>query len=274
MNKDFTKQTSKYSLLGSQSYSTRKMHRFRLAKICLVIATFIISFSAFVYYSEIKWQWLSQHFPSVSELSTWIKTPYHAFQNKASHKKENKVKSSTHKVVADNQIHFEFYNTLPNMQMTPALSENENEKINLSKKIIKANLSDQNDDLLLSIKKSKDNIQTVKLNQAQQKKPAKTKTLTTQVFSDPETLAQELSQHIKKLYIVQLGIFKTKESAARFSKTLSRKGFETKIIPSILSGKKVFRVQLGPYDKSQAVMMQKRLQKRSLAGLIRYAPIN
>ncbi len=135
------------------------------------------------------------------------------------------------------EIHFEFYTTLPKMQV----------------KLSDLNTTDE--------RSSAPKIQQASILPA----PAASAVISA---SDIE---KELSAQLTPpSYVVQLGIFSSKNAAAKYRASLSTAGFEASVVKSAAAGSTIYRVQLGPFkNQNQARMAQKELQRKGLNGIMR-----
>src|SRR4029078_10203951 len=62
-------------------------------------------------------------------------------------------------------------------------------------------------------------------------------------------------------YILQMGVFKNAAGAERLRASLAKSGFSVKVGKTVLAGKEVYSVQIGPFiNKNQAVLAQRQLQ--------------
>lgn len=164
-----------------------------------------------------------------SQMENWMKDHFQYFHKKlsADKKPKNAVKP-VHKEELAEQIHFEFYTALPNMQM----------------KVPDAVIATQKPP---AAKLSTKNIVVVKADELEQE------------------LKNHLQT---KNYILQLGIFEKKDLANQFRKTLVSQGYSAKMVKTSLADKEVYRIQLGPFLQDQAKLVQKQLQKKGMNGII------
>lgn len=248
----------------------KKAHRarsqpsaYRNLKIMAVAIFLVMSLGATFFYLGTKPGGFLENVSMTETVSTWMQR-VSPTKTAVAKEKKSKLATTVAKSTSEAQIHFEFYNTLPNLQMKASV-ETEDTTSNLP--MTSPNKSD-----IALIHAKTEPTKTLAVTQPihPEVKNEFAKKMAALVVSDPEELAQELSRHIKQTkYIVQLGSFETAQAAQHFSNSLQEKGFAASVMPGTLSGKKVFRVQLGPFNKDQAKMAQQKLQNRNIPGLIR-----
>jgi cell division protein FtsN len=132
----------------------------------------------------------------------------------------------------DQQIHFEFYTALPNMQVSVA------------------DLSARDD-------RSAPKVVAVK------------KTVNTAIIN-ADQLERELNSEMKQSqYVVQLDVFKNAASAEQYRMTLSQAGLDANIVNAVIAGKNRFRVQVGPFgNKDQVRVAQRQMLKKGISGIV------
>lgn len=202
-----------------------------------------------------------------SFFSHWL-MPQKKLASNSDHQKNKQQNEKTKPQLVQTQIHFEFYDTLTNAQIEPTnLVTTEKNASNLTRTEVSAPLLSPKSHLVAQNTKPS-SIKNINARVAQQ--AALAKKIAKLVKSDPQKLAQEFSSEmIKTEYIIQLGVFKNSQSAERLHASLSLRGYHSKIVPAKLSGKKMYRVQLGPFTMSEAKMIQQQLQNKNITGLIR-----
>ena len=179
---------------------------------------------------------------SLTRFTTWIaerKNHLHQGIAKVKQLAENKTDTSE-------PVHFEFYTTLPNMQVTMSnpVASNDNQAV--------ANNNTPRPTIVSTQKTS-------------------VKMLTADAIVNADELEKELAHELKQeTYVIQVGIFHDTEAAEHYRKSLADAGFTASITKVALKGKTSYRVQLGPFaNKNQTKIVQQRLQKKGLNGLIR-----
>ncbi|MBV9575046.1 MAG: SPOR domain-containing protein [Gammaproteobacteria bacterium] len=212
-------------------------NRWRLLSVALIIMS--IS-GGFFFYFHVP-AFLA---PLYAQMNDWIAKHKTHLQNGLA-KKVEKVKAKlANRSEGEQPIHFEFYSTLPTMQVSvPSMSDAEPK----SKVVAVAN-------------KTSDEIITSSLPVTA---PAS--------IVNADELEQEVSDHLKQInYFVQLGLFHNKIAAENYRKTLADEGFETVVIKTSVVDKQFYRVQLGPFaNKEQAKQTQELLKKKGVNAILR-----
>lgn len=176
-----------------------------------------------------------------SKIESWFKQHTERFHKVATQTKPQKPKTTTAHKEDREQIHFEFYTALPNMQVsTPALLENKPEVKKKAAALVEKVVE-----------------------------PTKSSALKNVVVVSQDELEQEFSDRLQqKNYIVQLGIFQTQGAAERYQKSLSHQGLKAKVAKGMIADKEIYRVQLGPFNqKDQAKLTEKLLQKKGISSI-------
>lgn len=154
---------------------------------------------------------------------------------------------------ANQEIHFEFYTTLPNMRVpVPQV-----EKTETTRPVIVMN----------NQATPEDKIKVIKI--------AEIKNFNTDNLFDQDKLQQSLKEEfnaaeIKDQYIVQIGVFKNAVSAEQLKQSFANAGFATRIIKINMNSGKAYSVQAGPFQKrEQALFAQRELKTKNINGIIR-----
>ena len=204
----------------------------------------------FVYQGKKQWgpSGISDYF---AQIKTWI-----AERKSRLHQDVTKVKQVVaNKSHAEPQIHFEFYNTLPNMQVVVSESE--------------LTSSAKNDHPVSSPEKT--TARTLASTQMTKKMPLEKPSSASISIVNADELEQEFAKQIKRItYVIQVGVFKNAADAERYKRSLAEAGFAANMVKLIVGQNQVYHVQLGPYsNKSQTKAIQQQLQKKGFSGLIR-----
>jgi len=173
-----------------------------------------------------------------------------------------KIKKDLAEVQTDEPIQFVFYSTLPNMQISP-----EPTKTDQAMAVLVANKSNSKVANVREANIKETNIKVVN------SKPASMPSISNSIVK-AEELENELAEHLSKTisnknYVLQLGIFRTLAAAERYKNSVAKLGYQSRITPIIMSGKKVYRVQLGPYNMQQAAADQRELKKTGVSAIVR-----
>jgi hypothetical protein len=136
-----------------------------------------------------------------------------------------------HKESTEPAVHFEFYTTLPNMQISAKETSSSPEKSKPTPAVV---------------------------------------TKTNPKIANASELEKELLSQIKpSTYVIQLGFFRKANAAEQYRRFLWQAGL-TKGLLKVATEKEGYCVQLGPFaTKNQAKMANLRLQKRGIHGLVR-----
>lgn len=227
-----------------------------------VMAVFICGIGFFSYYPinpSMKSSLLSAKVSSYyAQANSWMTE-----RKQRLHQNIEKVKQiAVNQKDANQDIHFEFYSALQNMQVnvpgtspaaTISQSAANNNITKLAENAIKPSVkaaSDNNNVVGQSIFNA-EKLQLALKNEFHQ--------------IDAQTAAHENSH-----YVLQMGIFKNAAGAERMRASLVKSGFSVKVVKTALTGKEVYSVQIGPFiTKNQAVLAQRQLQKKSVNGIVR-----
>ncbi|MCW5584333.1 MAG: SPOR domain-containing protein [Gammaproteobacteria bacterium] len=220
--------------------SVLDISRKRRQKILLVLVVVAVLIGGWIIYERQK-----QEFPfqAVSFYSTEIKNRLVQYKNDF-HQDFTKVKQIVvNQPALASSVHFEFYTTLPNMQVTAS-----EVTVNKNQNILNAAPNE-----VLSVQAS----QTKKVM------------LSTKIF-DAEKLQRALrTEFAEDRYILQLGVFSSASAAEHYKESLHQSGFTASIVKVIISGRKRYRVQIGPLiAKDQARLMQRKLQQKKINSMI------
>jgi cell division protein FtsN len=177
--------------------------------------------------------------PYFMQMREWIAEHKPHLQNKLVVKPVVKNKQQAANAHEEPEIHFEFYNTLPTMQVNVAAAIADNRNSNEKNKPTPASIP-----------------------------PAHAKTAPANIVSAAD-LEQELSKHIlQNTYVLQLGLFRSQSAAIHYRDTVDTDGLQADIVRT--ADNKYFRVQLGPFaNKIDAKLAQLRLQKKGVNTLVR-----
>lgn len=166
----------------------------------------------------------------------------------------------------ESQIHFEFYNALPNMQVNVAMAVADDARVSSKSKSFanspnKATMNREDNDEAAGVSAS----------HSSDNKMAESPAKSTVNIVNADELEQELSKHIKQMnYFVQLGLFRNKSMANRYRDTIINAGFTANVVKTVITDKTFFRVQLGPFaNKSEAKITQQQLQKKGVNAMLR-----
>ncbi len=223
---------------GAKQVSRGKKTSYAWWFVLLIIVIAIAAISAYCYRREKPLKVFSQ---VSSFVSTWIVEHRHSIKTKQlNNQAANKTKTLANNT--DTQLHFEFYDTLPNAQMSAPLP-------------------------------LPDDAHTVSVASAYQNPQTQSARIKTPALSlvNADELANELSQHIKKLdYVVRVaGVFHSVEAASRVQANLARNGISARIAASTWAKKDIFRVELGPFpDKNAAKLTQRKLLKYKVESIV------
>ena len=144
------------------------------------------------------------------------------------------------------QVHFEFYHTLPNVQLE------------LPNAIVMAKNTNQHATQVITPHKPL----VDKTNRT-------SSNLASAFVVAPEELERELSNQLKQKYLIQLGVFRGNLAAKRYHNKLTRAGLKVSIVKIKLGKEDVYRIQQGPFfDKDRAKSMQKMLHQKGIASLV------
>ena len=159
-------------------------------------------------------------------------------------------------------IHFEFYDALPNMQVTVSERTGTKETHNNPEQNTKSNSLDIKKKRVVAAK-------TINKNNQETEKENTISIPGSSTFIKADELERDLSLQLKQQYIIQLGVFKNIEAAEHYRKSLIGAGFAVKITKLGLRGKIFYRVEQGPFLKKEKVnMAQLKLQQKGFRGLI------
>jgi len=226
-----------------------------------VMAVFVCGIGFFSYYpinTPMKSSLLSAKVSSYyAQANSWMTE-----RKQRLHQNIEKVKQiAVNQKDANQDIHFEFYSALQNMQVNvPAASHSattnqpaaNNNITKLAENVIKP-----------SVKAAPDNNNVGQNIFNAEKLQRALKNEFNQI--DAQAAARE-NNH----YVLQMGIFKNAAGAERMRASLVKSGFSVKVVKTALTGKEVYSVQIGPFiTKNQAVLAQRQLQKKSVNGIVR-----
>lgn len=233
MKKDFSKKHHRYAARANNAGQTPWRWIISMAFIAML---FCGGFMAFQYKKNPQAYPFLQAY--VSKVTLWV-------ESHRKHLRQDMVKVkrlATNKNSEQEEIHFEFYTALPNMQMNlpSEVQADQSAPVKPMPVATKANASSDTDDVNAS------SINT-------------------------DALEQDISAQLNQSrYVLQLGIFRTQDSATRFQKSLTDAGFQSALVKVTATEKKVFRVQIGPFNnKSQARLTQINLEKKGFTGVMR-----
>ena len=197
-----------------------------MLSISVLLLSFILYFSFFFPQQRAIFSVYYAHF------STWLaERKYHL------HRQIIKTKLLVNnKNEEDAPVHFEFYNTLPAMQVA-------------GPQVIPA----------------KTNVEETTIKKFSNGMTSKI------VISNENDLVKELSEKIKaETYIIQLAVFKNLSSANRYHESLIADGLPADIVRLALANKTFYRVQLGPFqNKTKAQLIQRQLLRKGVSGVVR-----
>lgn len=204
-----------------------------LALLLVTLASFFCGIALFAYYY--KHHTIPSYFSKVKD---WLNIKHTASQNSLEKIHQEAKRVVTNKNAEEQPIHFEFYQALPNMQVTvPSAIINNDMQSTLDR--VKNPVSNQ---------------------------------VSTEVATKPinvEEIERDLAKQFQQNYIIQLGVFHTFDAAKRYQKFLSHSGFSAKINKIFLADKPLFRVEQGPFlSKAQVKIAQLRLQQKGLKSFI------
>jgi cell division septation protein DedD len=153
--------------------------------------------------------------------------------------------------VADNEIHYEFYDALPKVHIA-ATTQTPAEVLIAEK----AKTS------------TKDEV-VAKMSGDSNSVPASAPIFSTDKLS--AMIAAETPIHGR--YIIQLGEFDSKEAAKQYLQAVTSVGLKADMVLGAGQHGEVYRLQIGPYaDKSQAKLSQQQFQKRGITTTILNVP--
>jgi cell division protein FtsN len=147
-------------------------------------------------------------------------------------------------------VHFEFYTTLPDMHVSPD-SKPDHEEISPQKKMQPAT--------------------AVEEVIAKEVPPVPVSRSTNAPLFDENELQKQITHEMTHTaaasYVLQLGVFRSQESAEKFSQQLATSGLPTVI--KALPENNRYRVQIGPFaNKVKVKTMQQKLQKQGIASIL------
>lgn len=205
----------------------------------------------------------------VSRVGAWLEERKTHLQNGAS--KPNVTRLASGQDSAESQIHFEFYNALPSMQVATSdpIPKTVIPKAVVAKETIKKPVVKQTTEIARA--KPQKPVAKVRLAQQTAQQPkSKAKQTPFGLVVSAEELERELSDQLKqKQYIIQLGMFRDSQAAKRYRKVLSRAGFTVTVVKIKEGNKRAYRIQQGPFlNVYRAKSAQKSLQKRGIASLV------
>ena len=208
---------AKYKPQTQQQRVAQGWHKRLLLIVVLICITSVLVYGVYLYKQNGTG-------PLQQKMSVWI-TKVRAYIN---HKKTDTLppaNPSVQKAKQETEIRFNFYNELPNMQVT--------------------------------------------LPETEEAVPAPTTKAVAKETKKEGNRPEQANQ-----YIVQLGIFKNEAAAGQMRVSLLLAGFEADTVTSPDENNTVlYRVQKGPYATlAQAKAVQKQLQKKGVAGLIKSSP--
>ncbi len=217
-----------------------KPKQYRLATfVGLIFASVCITSGILIYVFHMHQQAMSQ-----GKFASWFE---HA-KSLVSHKQKTPVKTASSKPVAPHEeIQFDFYTELPNMQVNlPASAQSK----------------------LVSMTEHKATQKTEKSPVAQESN------LAGQIDDSIKTMmAQHALNKIKKpttpmtQYVLQVGVFKDQVSASQLRLSLLLSGIETQIVKT---GEHTYHIQRGPYSSErQAKSAQRLLSKKGFESSIK-----
>ena len=196
----------------------------------------------------------------VSKITTFI-------AERKNHLRQNLVKTKQLLTNKDNDeppIHFEFYTALPSMRVNVAESmvqaKNQTTNMGAATKPTVMIAKRTNQDISVDVNKSLSESAISKKEMA-----------TSPPIIDPMELEHELSAQMEQnAYVIQLGVFKNKAAALRYSQSFSESGFKATVVKTLMAEKEVYRVQLGPFsNKNQAKITQRQLVKKGVNSIVR-----
>lgn len=146
----------------------------------------------------------------------------------------------------DEPIHFEFYSMLPSTRV---------------------NLAEMEDDLQTPPAKP---IKPAAIHKTTTPKTTTQKITTPTLAIKADELERELSHQLaKKLYIIQLGVFRNANAAKRYQKNLAASGIKTSIITIKNGNKTLYRLQQGPFSTQKiAKLNADKLRGKGVAHLL------
>lgn len=225
MKKDFSKQYTRRAARATNKGQT--LWRW-VVMMAMVAVLFCGAFIGYQYKKDPqKYPYLDTY---VQQTTNWIAAH-------RSHLRQDIVKVkrlAANKNTEQEEIHFEFYTALPNMQMNATVQAEPAQTGVAAKPTITAPV---------------------------------VATVASPANLDTQALEQDISAQINQgRYLLQLGVFRTQDSAARFQQSLADAGFQAKVITT---EKKVFKVQMGPFtNKNQARLAQIDLEKKGFNGVM------
>jgi cell division septation protein DedD len=186
------------------------------------------------------------------------------------HKKNNAKPAPTHLAnAAENKsqgVRFDFYEQLPNMQMPTDATEIANvpppvimTPAKIAPMVVAAPANVFNPD------------EVTQLLDAEQPKPAKPQ-VTVKPVAVPVPAPHPVEAEITlppAHFIIQLGEFETETAAKGLLQAINSVGFEAQVVKISREGRKIYKVQQGPYiSMALAMQSQQRMQKRGLISTI------
>lgn len=185
------------------------------------------------------------------------------------------------KIIAQNnkpEVEFDFYNELPNEQMT--VTEDETTK----QQIVKIAPSSENLVPKEEVSTAAANTPPATVSKTLFDEEEVSKQLMAEVSKSPEMVVPDktinkpvenaalnvnLTQKSINTYVLQLGTFEIKEGALRLKEALEMVGVNTQVIEKQDNHKKMYEVQQGPFASSElAQLSQRELQKRGIESTI------
>jgi cell division septation protein DedD len=161
----------------------------------------------------------------------------------------NNKEKSIEKVVAEAKStpplpHFEFYNELPDMQVTlPVIAE--------SQPIVEA--------------RANPSVEEVVATTASPEPKAVAQSVTP---SSPMPVATN-TPPTKGNYLLQVGAFRNESAASQVRLSLLLAGFEANIIRTQAGNAVIYRLQQGPYSITEAKAVQQKLMKKGISSVVK-----
>jgi cell division septation protein DedD len=254
MKMDFEKQ----SYLNKQNAGTAGSLR-RWLFLALIFAAIIGGGAVFLYQYRTQSGVSTAVASCIGRFKTWV-------AERKNHIQQGMVKIK--KIAAnkenDQDIHFEFYTTLPNMQvnvaeLTSAGNHDSNTSASAKSQPVKPATIASSADTGIIQHESSQPVKTVK------------KAALNHAIINADQLEADLTSEMQQdKYVIQLGIFRNAAAAEQYRMTLSEAGFEASIVKTTAGGQDVFRVQVGPFEsKEQVRIAQRQLLKKNLNGIVR-----
>lgn len=268
MERNFTKPR----LAARRTPSAETRWRFILWIGIIVAALITVGFCTYLYKTRTL-----QSIASISmftQMGEWLEARKTHLQSNAPKPVLQQV--ATEENTTDSQIHFEFYNALPNMQVATAdpIPKTINpkppvvapEKEVTKKPIAKPTSTPQIARVTAPVKPQP------KVVRIAQQKPPKSKARQTPfgLIVSAEEIEREFADQLKqKQYIIQLGMFRDSDSAKRYRRALSRAGLNVTVVKVNEGRLRAYRIQQGPFlNVHRAKLAQKSLQKKGIASLV------